>query len=113
MRKLTGDTHKVDLQGFFAWSHLNGEGLGLQVTLLLIEPIVFSCNTREHNCYNTELRELTFHNLHFPKNTERTLHTNYAPKHLMGIATNISAQSAFFRVKWQMLEPGYVDKQRN
>lgn len=47
MRKLTGDTHKVDLQGLLAWSHLNGEGLGLQVTLLFIQPIVFSCNTRE------------------------------------------------------------------
>ena len=36
----TNRSHKVDLQGLLPWSHFDGEGLGLEVTLLLIKSIV-------------------------------------------------------------------------
>ena len=34
------NTHKVDLQGVLAGPHLDGERLGLEVALSLVEPLV-------------------------------------------------------------------------
>lgn len=38
------DTYKVDFQRFFAWTHFNGKGLCLQMSLLFEECIIFGVN---------------------------------------------------------------------
>ena len=50
-------THKVDLQGLLAWSHFDGEGLSFEVTLSLVESIVYMNGEKCQSQVEIKIRE--------------------------------------------------------